>query len=116
MTMRGMQLVSWLPRILGVGVGLFFGLFAFDAMGRGLSVAGTVVDIAVNLIPAALILTAVAVAWRHPRVGAVAFIGLGAAYALTTQRVDWIAVISGPLFVIGLLFFLTGATAPPRRA
>jgi TetR/AcrR family transcriptional regulator len=48
--------------------------------------------------------------------GAVAFMGLAVAYAISARRVDWIAVIAGPLFIVGVLFLLSGARAPAPRA
>ena len=50
-------------------------------------------------------LAIVAVSWRREWLGAIAFIGLAVAYAMTIpSRVDWMLVISGPLLVVGALF------------
>ena len=101
--------LQWLPRILGITVALFVGLFALDAFGQGRPLAQALGDFAIHLIPAFLLLAVVAVAWRYPWIGAVAFIGLAVVYAVSVRRLDWIAVIAGPLFVVGLLFVLAGA-------
>jgi hypothetical protein len=54
----------------------------------------------------------VAVAWRRPWIGAAAFLLLAAAYALTVPgRLDWILVISGPLFLVGMLYLWSARTA-----
>ena len=107
--------LQWLPRILGIAVALFVGLFALDAFGQGRPLAQAVGDFAIHLIPALVLLGVVAVAWRYPWVGAVAFMGLAVAYAISVRRVDWIAVIAGPLFLVGVLFLLAGARAPAPR-
>jgi hypothetical protein len=108
--------LQWVPRILGIAVALFVGLFALDAFGQGRPLAQALGDFAIHLIPAFLLLAVVAVAWRYPWVGAVAFMGLAVAYAISARRVDWIAVIAGPLFIVGVLFLLSGARAPAPRA
>lgn len=91
--------VSWAPRILGILIGLFLGLFALDAWGEG---AGALLR---HLLPTLLILLVVAVAWRWEWVGGVAFLAFAASYAaMTLHRPDWILVISGPLTIVGGLY------------
>lgn len=104
----------WSPRVLGLLVAAFLGLFALDAFdGRPLFQA--LPAFGVHLIPSFLVLLVVAVAWRREWVGAVAFIGLAVAYAVMVRwRVDWVAVISGPLALVGVLFLLSyGLRARP---
>jgi glucose-6-phosphate-specific signal transduction histidine kinase len=64
---------------------------------------------AVHLIPVAIYAAILVLAWRWEWVGAVLFAVLGALYVVTMgrQRLDWILVIAGPLFVLAGLF-LTG--------
>lgn len=119
MTKTSEQLILWLPRILGVAVGLFIGLFALDAFSGGKPVVQALGDFAIHLIPSAVVLAVVAIAWKYPWVGAVVFLGLGVVYAVSVRRLDWIALISGPLFLVGLLFlfsFLSGTRASAGRA
>ena len=97
--------MTWLPRILGIGVALFVALFALDAVGEG---AGSLV---IHAIPSLLILAIVAIGWKHPWVAAAAFMALGGCYAVSVRRMDWILVIAAPLFVVGLLFLLSGTQA-----
>lgn len=108
MTERTRQVVNWLPRILGIAVGLFVALFAFDAFDRNAATGELVQDFAIHLVPSAVLLVAVAVAWRHPLIGAATFVGLGVFYAIAAQRLDWIVVISGPLVMVGMLFAWSG--------
>lgn len=115
MSRRFTPVIVWLPRLLGIAVALFVGLFALDAFNEGKPLAQTLGDFAIHLIPALGILAVVAVAWRYPSVGALAFIALAVAYAISVRRLEWIAVIAGPLFAVGLLF-LASATVPRRAS
>jgi hypothetical protein len=107
------DLLLWGPRIAGIVVAAFLALFAMDAFNER-SVVAALPDFAIHLIPSLLVLAVVAVAWRYQWIGAIAFIGLAAAYAFAARdRLDWIVVISTPLLVVGLLFLASwrsGAT------
>jgi hypothetical protein len=95
----------WCPRLLGIAVGVFLGLFALDAFAPGKPLDRALTDFAIHLVPAALVLGIVALSWRRPWFGGVAFVLLAAAYALTVRfRLDWVLAISGPLLTVGLLF------------
>jgi hypothetical protein len=106
----------WLPRVLGIAAALFIGMFALDAFSEGKPLLQALADFAMHLIPAAIVLGVVALAWRYPWVGAVVFIGLGVAYAMSVRRLDWIAVIAGPLWAVGLLFLWSALARHPGRA
>jgi hypothetical protein len=102
-------LLQWSPRILGVGVALFLGLFALDAFEPGRPLARALIDFAMHLLPVAVVLAIVALAWRRPWLGGVSFVLLAVAYALTARfRVDWIVAISGPLLIVGVLYLWSG--------
>ena len=103
MTGTTARIVLWLPRILGIAVAMFLAVFAFDAF-SGQRIWEAVPDFAVHLLPALVVLGVVAVAWRYPWFGGVAFIGFAVLYAASVRRVDWIAVIGGPLLAVGVLF------------
>ena len=109
--------LRWAPRVLGIGVALFLSLFALDAFGQGKPFRESIPDFLIHLVPAAAVLVVVCVSWRREWIGAAACVGLAATYAwMTVDRPDWILVISGPLFVVGLLFLLSWlVTAPPHR-
>jgi len=95
----------WVPRIFGIGVGLFLGLFALDAFETGKPMGRALVEFGIHLVPSAVILATVALAWRREWIGGVAFLALAAAYALSARsRLDWVLAISGPLLAGGALF------------
>jgi hypothetical protein len=94
----------WVARVSGILVAVFLGLFALDAF-DGRSFVAALPAFAIHLIPSFLVLAVVAVAWKLEWVGAIAFLGLAVAYAVMVRgRVDWVAVISGPLALVGVLF------------
>ena len=106
MTTTSVRWLLWMPRVLGILAGLFLGLFALDAFSEGKPLAQALPDFIIHLVPGAVLLAVVALSWRWPWVGAAAFLGLALAYAASnTSRPDWILTISGPLAIVGALFF-----------
>ena len=105
-TMSG-GVTVWAPRVAGLALALFLSLFALDAFdGRPLAVA--LPAFLIHLAPALLVCATVAVAWRFPLAGAAGFLAFAAGYAAMVRgRLDWIAVISGPLAVVAVLYFLS---------
>jgi hypothetical protein len=104
------QLLFWLPRVLTILFALFLSVFALDVFDEGYEFWGTVVALFMHLIPTWIVLVVLAVSWRWEWVGAVLFVALGLLYAyfaLGRGHPDWIVVISGPLFVVGVLFLLS---------
>ena len=100
------QLLVWAPRLLGLAVCLFLGLFALDAFDERQNLARSLPDFAIHLLPVLVLVTIVLLSWRRPWIGGTVFIAVAVLYATTLARgrLDWIAVIAGPLFVVGLLF------------
>lgn len=102
---RTHRLLLWSPRILGIAVSAFLGLFALDAFAPGTPPARALVDFAIHLVPAAVLLGIVVLSWRWPWIGGIAFVLLAGAYALSVRfRPDWTLLISGPLLAVGVLF------------
>jgi hypothetical protein len=105
---RLQNVLVWAPRILGIAASLFIGLFALDAFGHGRTALEALPEFAIHLLPAVLLLGVVAVSWTRAWLGGVAFIALAVAYAAGVRgRPDWIAAISGPLLVVGVLFLIS---------
>jgi len=98
--------VVWGPRLLGLAMAAFLGLFALDAFDNGLS-AAAVAGFGVHLAPALVVGLLAAAGWRNPWLGAIGFGLLAAAYPIAMpHRIDWILVISGPLGLVAVLFAL----------
>lgn len=110
------RLLRWTPRVLGLLFAGFLALFALDAHAGQHGFWPTLLAAVLHLIPVALVLAALAVAWRWPRPGALLFLGLAAAYmVIARQHPSWILVIAGPLSLIGALFlFQRRLVAEPR--
>jgi hypothetical protein len=110
-TTRLRRLLRWTPRVLGMTFALLLSLFALDVFREQRGTLATAVVLLVHLVPALLVLGAVALAWRRAWVGAVAFVGLAAGYAaVVPDRPDWILVIGGPLALVGVLFAVSWRT------
>ena len=102
----------WLPRIAGVALSVFLSLFALDAF-SGKPFIEALPGFLIHLAPALLVLAIVALAWRLPLVGAAAFPILALGYAMMVRwRLDWVAVIGGPLVILGVLFLLSAYSRP----
>lgn len=99
MTSSARKLLLWSPRILGVLVSLFLGVFALDAIDEGIPA------FLLHLAPAFLLLLVVAASWRWEWIGGAVFITLAVVYGIPAwSRGEWLLVISAPLLLVGLLF------------
>jgi hypothetical protein len=115
--MRSAYWLLWAPRILGIVVSLFIASFALDGFSQGKPFTQALGDVAIHLIPAAILFIVVALSFRREWIGGVTFAGLGVAYAaMTRDRPDWTLAISGPLLLVGVLFlwsWFQGVAARP---
>lgn len=103
------QMLFWSPRIISILFAAFISIFALDVFVEGRGALEATGALLIHLIPTAVILIALALAWRRDLLGAFAFTWLGVLYLLLAWgRLHWSAylVISGPLFLIGILFLL----------
>ena len=92
-------LLFWFPRVLGLLYAAFLSLFAMDA--------ASMRELALHLIPAGVIVALLALSFRWERLAGGLFILAGRGYVMIAgPRLDWIAVVSSPLFVVGILFLL----------
>lgn len=95
----------WTPRILCLAFAVFLSLFAFDVFERGRSFWETGLALAIHLIPTAVLLVVLALAWRRDWIGALVFAAAAILYgAGNTKHPTWILIISGPLILIAVLF------------
>jgi MFS family permease len=103
------RLLFWAPRILCIAFALFLNLFALDVFGESQGFWKTALALLMHLIPTGLILLVLAVSWRWEWVGAILFPALGGLYLfMFWGRFPWSVylLISGPLFLAGVLFLL----------
>lgn len=110
------SIIIWAPRIVGLGLAVFLGLFALDSLrGSGGVIAGTVA-IVMGLVPAFIVLGAVGLGWKHEAIAAAIFAGLAVFYtASALDHPAWIAVIAGPLALEAALFLMSWWFKSNRR-
>jgi hypothetical protein len=103
------KVLYWTPRILTIIFILFFGLFALDAFDGNESMLKKLGGFFIHLIPNFVLILILIVAWKHEWVGTIAFILVGIAYIVMFWGrfpAATYLIISGPLFVIAVLFWL----------
>jgi hypothetical protein len=99
--------LRWLPRLLAILYALFLSLFAFDVW-EGVSFWQGLAGFVVHLLPVYFVLFALVVGWSWPRVGGVLFLALAVGFSLAFgwREAALLAMMAGPLVVIGVLFLL----------
>lgn len=101
------RILYWSPRILSLAFVAFLSLFALDVFNEARPFWQTLLALAIHLIPSAVLLVVVALAWRWEWVGTLLFTAAGVAYwAAAARHPSWVLVISGPLFLVAALFLL----------
>jgi hypothetical protein len=102
-------LLFWAPRGLTIFFILFLGLFALDVFGHGHGFWDTAVALFMHLIPNMIVLAILILAWKWEWIGALAFAGLGVFYIMWAWgkfHISAYLAISGPLFLIAILFLV----------
>ena len=102
------RLLFWGPRGLTILFILFLGIFALDVFDEGYTFSETLVALFMHLIPNMILALILILAWRWEWIGAVLFAGLGLFYILWSWgrfHISAYFVISGPLFLVALLFW-----------
>jgi len=111
------RFVYWTPRVLSIIFVCFLALFSLDIFDLKLGFWGTVLGLFMHNIPALILLAVLLISWKREIVGGIVFILAGVFYvsALATNllrshfewyMLSWIFMISGPAFLIGILFLL----------
>lgn len=101
------KITCWAARILAILYALFISIFALDVFQEGYSASETILALAIHLVPTAVVLVCLAVAWKTVRAGGLLFLLLGAAFWVFFGReAEWInfLIIPGPLILVGALF------------
>ncbi len=104
------RFLFWTPRILGLLFALFLGAFALDAFQGGGGAFRAIGTFLIHLIPTYTVIAALMISWRREWIGAVLFTGFALFYLFRTWgRFPWPVhvAISGPLFLMGILFALS---------
>jgi hypothetical protein len=108
MSGHAMRLLFWSPRILAIAFAIFLSIFALDVFNESHGFWQTALALLIHLIPAAIVVAALIVAWRWEWTGAVLFTAAAAAYMakVLPAHLDWALIIALPLLVIAGLFLV----------
>ena len=71
-----MAFITWSARILGILMAVFISLFALDVFDENF----TIVALLMHMIPTAIVVAMLLVAWRWPLIGGLLYVGLGIFY------------------------------------
>ena len=103
------KFLYWLPRVLAMGMIIFISLFALDVFSAGYSITEAILAFFIHLIPTYVLAIALIMAWRWQPIGGILFIVLGFLYTIMVfgkANPGAYLIISGPIFLIGLLFIV----------
>ena len=92
---------------LGVLYAVTLLIFAADVFNHEQNIAQTFYDILLHLLPTAVVLLIVVVAYNRPLIGAIIYLVLGLMYIITGwASMHWSAhvLIAGPLFLLSALY------------
>jgi hypothetical protein len=102
-------MVSWAARIICIAFAIFISIFSLDVFSEGYGFWKTIFALLLHLIPTFLIFLVLILSWRWEWIGGIIFSILGIVYIIAGRgKTDWSAIvfISGPLFILGILFFI----------
>lgn len=110
----------WAPRILCMLLAAFLSIFAFDVFEGNSGFWQTALALFMHLLPTTILVVVVLIAsWRREWIGGVLFNALAVFYIVYFWgKGPWYiyAAISGPLFVVGILFLLNWRFRSQLRA
>jgi hypothetical protein len=107
------KFVYWTPRILSIIFICFLALFSLDIFGNGYNFWQTIVGLFMHNIPSMILIVILIISWKREIVGGIVFILAGLLYiimllkgGIEPYQIFWILPISGPAFLIGVLFLM----------
>ncbi len=104
------NVLRWTARIISLVFAVFISIFASDVFSEEYSFRGKVVALLMHLVPTFFVILILMLAWRREWIGGIAYTIPGILYIVFAWgKFDWsaYAVISGPLFLLGILFFMS---------
>jgi hypothetical protein len=103
------QILFWSPRALCILFALFVSIFALDVFREGYDFGRTLLALAMHLIPTVIVVLFLIIAWRWEWIGGIVFLVLAVFYIIWAWGrfpLSVYFVISGPMIIISILFFL----------
>lgn len=110
MTTTVRSILTWFPRILIILFAGFISLFALDSFEGHDSILQKIGHLLVHLIPTALVLAVLWLAWHRRIIGGLVFMLLGMAFTIhfaTWKETELFLMFSMPLFVAGVTFIFS---------
>jgi len=103
------SMLYWTPRIAGLLITLFVGIFALDVFGEGYSFWDLIVGLFMHLIPSFVLALILVLAWRWEWIGFVAYMAAAAFFMVLAfrdliQGLGILLIFICPIVVIALLF------------
>ncbi|MGZ4962035.1 MAG: DUF7670 domain-containing protein [Limisphaerales bacterium] len=108
LTQKSGRFLQWVPRMLGVLIVLFIGMFALDAFDGQHGFWQSLVPFLIHLIPSAILLIILVICWRWPMAGLL-YIALGVLYVVRFSGrfpITTCAIVAGPPIICGTLFIM----------
>lgn len=117
------KFIYWTPRVLGIIFVLWLMLFSLDVFAPSLTAGQIALGLLMHNLPALALLLVLIISWKHELVGGIVFILAGLSYIILLAcsrtfawyMLSWALLISGPAWLIGILF-LVGWRKKLRRA
>ena len=81
---------------------MFLSVFALDVFSESYGFGETILALLIHLVPTFIVVISLVIAWRWEWVGAILFIAVALFFLVSSGGESW--VISGPLFLVGVLF------------
>lgn len=103
------RILFWTPRVLMILFICFISLFALDSFEGDQSFIEKIGGFLIHLIPTAVLIILLIFSWWREWVGGIAFLLLAIGYLIMAWGKFPVSVyflISGPLFIISVLFWL----------
>lgn len=111
------KFVYWTPRALSILFIGFLALFSLDVFEENLGFWGTVLGLFMHNIPAIILAIVLWISWRREIIAGIVYILAGVLYiagifmnifqdSFRWYMLFWILMISGPAFLIGILFLI----------
>jgi len=102
------KIFHWIPRITGLLMVLFIGMFALDAFDPHLAVYRQILNFLIGLVPAYIVLATVIIGWKWDLAGCLIYLVLTLSYTfLSYKHPLWLLGISLPLLILSILFFIS---------
>lgn len=108
----------WAPRVLAILFIMFISIFALDVFGEGYGFLELLVALFMHLIPVFILAAVLLIAWRWEKIGGIIFILLGLLFTFffhTYRDLIGFLIISGPVFLIGVLFLISKAKIKKKK-